>query len=70
MDARGLSRKDAARYIGVSPATFDCLVREGAMPKPVALPIRKKIWDRTALDYAFNLLSCIKPEGFFVLGGG
>lgn len=31
---RGLSRVETARYIGVSPGTFDKLVDDGSMPKP------------------------------------
>ena len=31
---RGLSRVEAADYIGVSPTTFDKLVADGRMPAP------------------------------------
>ena len=35
--AAGLSREAAARFVGVSPAMFDRLVREGVMPRPIPL---------------------------------
>ncbi len=50
---RGLSRIDAAAYIGVSPGTFDSFVKEGRMPKPTRLRNRL-VWDRVELDSAFN----------------
>ena len=52
---RGLSRVEAARYVGVSPSTFDKLVNSGAMPRPKRVGARK-IYDRTALDRHFDLL--------------
>ena len=53
---RGLSRSEAALYIGVSPGTFDKLVREGLMPEPI--PIRtRKVWDRLRLASAFESLA-------------
>lgn len=53
---RGLSRIAAAQYVGVSPGTFDKLVAEGIMPKPVAVRSRK-VWDRFKVDAAFEDLS-------------
>jgi hypothetical protein len=53
---RGLSRVEAAAYVGVSPTKFDGLVRDGRMPAPTRLD-RRKVWDRLALDQAFSLLS-------------
>lgn len=52
---RGLSRIEAARYIGVSPGTFDKLVDEGLMPKPKHVRARL-IFDRNAIDMAFSAL--------------
>lgn len=52
---RGLSRVEAARYIGVSPGTFDKLVENCAMPKPKHIRGRR-VWDRAALDAAFTSL--------------
>jgi predicted DNA-binding transcriptional regulator AlpA len=50
---RGLSRTDAAVYIGLSPSKFDELVNDGRMPKPIAIDSRK-VWDRHELDAAFD----------------
>lgn len=52
---RGLSRVEAARYIGVSPGTFDRLVEEGVMPKPKRIRARL-VYDRLELDAAFDAL--------------
>lgn len=53
--ARGLSRSEAARYIGVSVGTLDRLVDEGVMPKPKTLRARV-VYDRVELDRAFDAL--------------
>ncbi len=34
---RGLSREEAARYVGVGATTFDGLVQDGRMPKPLRI---------------------------------
>lgn len=52
---RGLSRMEAARYVGVSATLFDQMVKEGAMPRPKHVRARR-VWDRNALDMAFSLL--------------
>lgn len=52
---RGLSRLEAARYIGVSPNTFDRLVAEGIMPRPKEIGARR-VYDRAQLDHAFDAL--------------
>lgn len=52
---RGLSREEAAAYIGVSPGKFDQLVADGRMPPPKAIDGRR-VWDRLALDRAFAAL--------------
>lgn len=52
---RGLSRGEAAGYIGVSPTTFDKLVSAGEMPAPKRIGSRT-IWDVRALDLAFDAL--------------
>jgi hypothetical protein len=52
---RGLSRVQAAEYIGVSPNKFDELVRDGRMPKPKCVDARR-LWDTRALDRAFDRL--------------
>ena len=50
---RGLSRVEAAQYIGVGASTFDNMVKEGGMPKPVRIGSRT-VWDIHALDTAFD----------------
>jgi predicted DNA-binding transcriptional regulator AlpA len=52
---RGLSREEAARYIGVGSTLFDEMVADGRMPKPKSINSRA-IWDRVALDIAFTSL--------------
>ena len=52
---RGLSRIDAADYVGVSPTLFDRAVREGKMPKPFRL-YGRVLWDIRKLDVAFDAL--------------
>jgi len=52
---RGLSRVQAAEYIGVSPTKFDELVGDGRMPKPKRVDARR-LWDTRALDRAFDRL--------------
>lgn len=49
---RGLSREDAALYIGVGTTTFDRLVEEGRMPQPIRLG-KRVLWDRIKIDAAF-----------------
>lgn len=58
---RGLNRVEAARYVGVSPGTFDKLVADGLMPRPKRVRARL-IFDREALDLAFSALG---DEGEF-----
>ena len=52
---RGLSRDEAAMYIGVSAGKFDELVADGRMPAPVRIDGRK-VWDIRSLDLAFDAL--------------
>jgi len=51
---RGLSRDEAARYVGVSPSQFDRLVDGGTLPRPKRLGTGRILWDRIALDIAFG----------------
>jgi predicted DNA-binding transcriptional regulator AlpA len=53
--ARGLNRVEAARYVGVSPATFDKLISDGKMPKAKRIGARR-VWDVRRLDLAFDAL--------------
>ncbi len=55
--ALGLSRETAAHFIGVSPNTFDKLVKEGSMPAPRIVG-RRKLWNRMELQTAFDALPC------------
>lgn len=52
---RGLSRLQAAEYIGVSASLFDELVADGRMPGPKRINART-VWDRLQLDVAFTAL--------------
>jgi predicted DNA-binding transcriptional regulator AlpA len=52
---RGLSRDEAAMYIGISAAKFDEMVTDGRMPAPVRIDARK-VWDIHSLDLAFDAL--------------
>jgi predicted DNA-binding transcriptional regulator AlpA len=52
---RGLSRVQAAEYVGVGVSKFDEMVRDGRMPKPNRVDGRA-IWDRLELDEAFSAL--------------
>ena len=59
---RGLSRVQAAAYIGVSPSLFDEMVKDGRMPKPMRINART-VWDRVKLDEAFAALSDHAKDG-------
>ena len=50
---RGLSRMDAAIYVGVGPTKFDEMVADGRMPAPRRIDGRK-IWDVRELDASFE----------------
>ena len=58
----GLSRDEAAAYIGVGTGTFDKMVADGRMPRPKAIE-RRLVWDRRALDSAFTDLPHAVPAG-------
>ena len=58
---RGLSRAQAAAYIGVSPSLFDEMVKDGRMPKPTRINART-VWDRVKLDDAFAALSDVRTD--------
>jgi len=59
---RGLSRDEAAMYIGISASKFDELVRDGRMPGPKRIDGRK-LWDVRALDLAFDSLPDDNDQG-------
>jgi hypothetical protein len=52
---RGLSREEAAIYLGISPVKFDDLRRDGKVPAPRLIGERK-VWDIHELDLAFDEL--------------
>ncbi|HVX34848.1 MAG TPA: excisionase family DNA-binding protein [Hyphomicrobium sp.] len=52
---RGLSRDEAAAYLGLGVTKFDELVAENRMPKPKVVGSRR-IWDRKQLDCFFSAL--------------
>ena len=52
---RGLNRVAAAEYVGISATKFDELVASARMPAPLRVDGRR-IWDRRALDRAFDAL--------------
>jgi hypothetical protein len=54
---RGLSRDEAAIYVGISPSKFDELVRDKRMPGARRIDGRR-VWDVRALDIAFDELPC------------
>lgn len=53
---RGLSRVQAAEYVGVSASTFDKMVTDGEMPAPKRIRGRV-IWDLWHVNRAFDALS-------------
>lgn len=61
---RGLSREEAARYVGVGATKFDEMVADRRMPRPKRVDGRV-IWDRIALDAAFTDLPDEKPVNQF-----
>jgi excisionase family DNA binding protein len=50
---RGLSRDEAARYVGVGATKFDEMVADGRMPRPKRVDGRV-IWDRLRIEAAFS----------------
>jgi predicted DNA-binding transcriptional regulator AlpA len=52
---RGLSRDEAAMYVGISPAKFDQMLADGRMPVPRRIDGRK-VWDIRDIDLAFDAL--------------
>jgi excisionase family DNA binding protein len=57
---RGLSRDEAARYVGVGNTKFDEMVADGRMPRPKRVDGRV-IWDRLRIEAAFTDLPEDKP---------
>lgn len=59
---RGLSREQAAEYVGVSPGLFDQMVRDGRMPQAFQFNSRR-VWDRVALDAVFAPPGAANEDG-------
>lgn len=55
MPRRGLSKPEAAKYVGVGVTKFEDLVATNRMPKP-RLADTKLIWDVRQLDEFFDRL--------------
>jgi excisionase family DNA binding protein len=51
-DRLGLSRGEAAEYIGVSQSLFDAMVADGRMPGPKCINSRR-VWSRSSIARAF-----------------
>ena len=58
---RCLDRKEAASYVGVSPVTFDKLVRACTIPAPIEF-LGRKVWDVRALDRTLDAMSRINSH--------
>ncbi len=52
---RGLRLEEAAAYAGLSPRAFLDEVGAGNMPRPLRLKLRRRVWDRLALDRAIEI---------------
>ena len=52
---RGLSREEAAMYLGISGSTFDEMRSTGQIERPRLIKGRK-LWDIRDLDMAFDAL--------------
>ena len=52
---RGLSRDEAAIYVGVGTTKFDEMIADGRMPAPRRIDGRR-VWDIRELDIAFDAL--------------
>ena len=52
---RGLSRVQAAVYVGIKATLFDEMVKDHRMPAPKRINT-KTVWDRLALDEHFTAL--------------
>ena len=58
----GMSRTEAAAYIGVSTSLFDMMVRDGRMPGPKRINART-VWNRLGLERAFAALPGDDDDG-------
>jgi predicted DNA-binding transcriptional regulator AlpA len=58
---RGLSAAEAAAYVGVSEPTFLDDVAAGRLPPPLRFG-RRRVWDKAAIDRAFDRMSGFEPH--------
>ena len=56
MEVRCMKRADAAKYCGISPATFSRWIAVGIMPRSIP---GTRVWDRVALDRALDRVSAV-----------
>jgi predicted DNA-binding transcriptional regulator AlpA len=56
---RGLDHDEAAVFVGVPVTTFDQMVSDGRLPKPIELD-GELVWDLVQLDRAFDRLSGLR----------
>jgi predicted DNA-binding transcriptional regulator AlpA len=59
---RGLSRAQAAAVVGVSPVTFDRMIKDKLMPEPIRV-YGRVLWDVRAIHLAFDALDGAAAEG-------
>lgn len=57
----GLSRDEAAAYIGVSATTLDRLIKDGMMPRPKRV-YGRVVFSRADLDRAFAALPAVDDQ--------
>ena len=57
LEPAGLSREDAAAYVGIGVDTFSVAVREGRAPAARAISSRRVVWLRKELDAWLDSLS-------------
>lgn len=55
----GMSRDEAARYVGVGTTKFDEMVADGRMPRPKKIDGRV-IWDRRRVEATFTDIPDVK----------
>jgi excisionase family DNA binding protein len=54
-DRLGMSRDEAAEYVGISPSMFDVMVEDGRMPAAKMINARR-VWSRKKIEQAFDAL--------------
>lgn len=54
LPSRGMLRKEAANYCGMTPRSFSARVKAGKLPQPAMGKGRGAIWDRHEIDAAWD----------------